>query len=122
MAIPKEGWKHFEVIDLGEMCGRCDLCGAALRYKHILRHKEAGQIGIGVECASNVLNGADMEYVRQQDELVKKSANKEMRRFKLIQKRYAEYLDVKQRHNQEYMTFEEYLEAWTEGEKQKKGE
>lgn len=88
--IPHKGWKHVEVVDLGEGVAPgepisyeyCDMCGEKIRYVHILTHLEyAGELHVGCDCASSLT--ADYVNPEEQERRIR---NKAIRRTNFVQK------------------------------------
>ena len=51
----EKGWREAGVKDLGEVCGNCEMCGTAIRYRHLLEHDEyPARIGVGCCCAEHM--------------------------------------------------------------------
>lgn len=68
--IPHKGWRYEGMEDLGEDAEdfeipyeQCEMCGKErIRYVHILSHPDYGEIRVGCDCASRMLD----DYVNPQ--------------------------------------------------------
>lgn len=108
MNLPKEGWKEVDCIDLGVIREHCDLCGATIRFKHILSHYEYGIISIGCECAGRVMSGESLDYVKDSDKVMKSRAEK----IKRIRKKWIERNQFYASRGLPEVDWETYLMAW----------
>lgn len=107
MNLPKEGWKEIGVIDLGLPCGNCELCGANLRYMHKVVHREKNlMLDIGVECASKIISGEDLDYIKSTDKAVRREAEHQKKELA----DYNAYVERCKKCNVEPLTLEQIRE------------
>jgi len=108
--LPKEGWKYVSTTDLKERSGHCDLCGTAIRYIHKLEHKEADLVlNIGCECASNVMNGEDLDYIKDKDREIKNAANREKAEQERLRRQFEERNKFNLSHGIQPISWEGFL-------------
>ncbi len=85
------------VKDLGKRDGICEICGAKLRYQHFV--SDSNQIlRIGVECASNLLGGNELDKTIELDKKAKSDAKKQKKNEQL----YAAYLERCKKWNEKH--------------------
>lgn len=97
--IPKDGWVYDRCVDLKELSGHCELCNARIRFQHIVKHPDCGELSIGCCCSTRVLNGEDIDYVIAQDKKMKSEARKYANKLQRSQTLYEAYLERVQRWN-----------------------
>ena len=51
---PKFGWSLDGCDDLGELSGRCDCCGTALRHLFLISHPNWNTMEVGAQCCDNL--------------------------------------------------------------------
>lgn len=66
--IPTSGWIYDNEYDYGYYgAEQCQLCGADLRYVHVLHHPNWGNIMVGCECENKLLNGDNTATERKKE-------------------------------------------------------
>ena len=61
--VPHKGWVFEDIVDYEDEYTQCEMCDKeGIRFVHILSHPEYGEIHVGCECASKMLN----DYVNPQ--------------------------------------------------------
>lgn len=110
MSIPKEGWRWVSTTDLKEVRAHCELCGTLIRYVHKLEHKgENLVLLIGCECASNIMTGADLDYIKDKDREIKNAANREKAEAERLRKCFEARNEFNLKHGIQPLTWEGYL-------------
>lgn len=79
--FPHKGWVYWGCEDLGDLIGRCDICGSSLRYEHTIRHRDYGYIKVGCQCCENILSLGDYEEAKRRDKYMRERT-KLMKAFK----------------------------------------
>jgi len=51
---PKTGWDYLTEVDLGDLCGYCELCGKEIRYVYYVHHPQWEPMGVGTVCCDNL--------------------------------------------------------------------
>ena len=66
--IPTSGWIYDNEYDYGYYgAEQCQLCGADLRYVHVLHHPNWGSIMVGCECETKLLEGDNTAVERKNE-------------------------------------------------------
>lgn len=119
--LPQYGWIYVGVNDLLNVSGNCELCGASLRYQHILYHEKVGKIKIGVECASYVMSGEEMEKVREADKEAKKISAQKKRSEKRQLDNFNARNEFNRSHGMKELSWEEYIAVCEKNRRRKHG-
>lgn len=121
MNLPKDGWHYVSTTDMKEIRTRCELCGTPIRYVHQIEHKGANLVlEIGCECASNVMSGSDLDYIKDRDKEIKNAANREKAKDARLRKNFEDRNKYYKDRGLPELSWEDYLaliEKNTKGEK-----
>jgi len=110
MNLPKDGWHYVSTTDMKEIRTRCELCGTPIRYVHQIEHKGANLVlEIGCECASNVMNGEDLDYIKDKDREIKNAANREKAEQERLRRQFEERNKFNLSHGIQPVTWEGFL-------------
>lgn len=95
--IPHKGWAFENIEDYEDEYIQCEMCGKeGIRFVHILSHPEYGEMRVGCECASKMLN--DYVNPQQRERLFRNKINR-LKNFLKIDWRYN---PVKKTHSAKY--------------------
>lgn len=77
LGAPLFGWICTDVVDLGEACFTCDLCGYdPIRYVHVMEHPNwSERFSVGCVC-DGTMSGDMLAAQQRDDEAKRKSARK----------------------------------------------
>jgi hypothetical protein len=83
--VPHRGWVCIDVEDLGEPEGNCDMCETEIRYVHVMRHPQSGDIRVGCICAGHM----ERDYAAPLDR-ERRLKNRSKRRERWLTRRWLE--------------------------------
>lgn len=57
--MPRRGWECLGYDDLGDLIGKCELCGTDLRYLYLVQHPQWPAMEVGTDCCDNLTGSVD---------------------------------------------------------------
>lgn len=65
---PKVGWTFISDFDLGDLDGKCEVCGEGIRYEHTVYHPSWGAVIVGTDCCDRMTEASVGGELRSEEE------------------------------------------------------